>query len=222
MPTTVSRIRALVLALAVTAAAGDAAAQDYEWAASWNAGGTYFTALNTDSGAEDLTFDPGWIMGLQFERWLGGGRIGLRANGAITERPLELDGDSRGIGIWMLDADVLLRLMPARPERTVQAYLLAGVGAVRYKLGRGDFLNIDDSNATYPGDDDARLAAVGGFGIDFLTGWRWDGDPVGIRVEVADHLVFESPFAPIAGDDFGPIHNVRLVIGAFTGFGLLR
>jgi hypothetical protein len=45
---------------------------------------------------------------------------------------------------------------------------------------------------------------------------------VGIRVEVVDHVALRSPFEPLSGGDFSPIHNVRLVLGAFTGWGLLR
>jgi hypothetical protein len=195
----------------------------YSWAAGYNVGGVYFTPLNEGAGgALTLEFDPGWIVGLQFEHWFGSGRVGARANGAITERPLSLDGRDPNIGIWIADADVMLRFLPADSNRTFNMFLSAGVGGTRYKLGDGEFLNLETANASYPGDDDVRFAVSGGLGLDYITSWRWDGQPVGIRFEVVDNVVLESPFNPISGGDFSPIHNVRFVIGAFSGFGTLR
>jgi hypothetical protein len=213
----------LLLAIAVVGASSPVAAQDYEWAAGYNVGGVWFSALNDGGGGgTELGLDAGWIVGLQFERWLGSGRLGMRVNGAITERPLTLPGQNRDIGVWVADADFMLRLMPADPERTFNMFVSAGGGMVRYKLGRGDFINIGDANASYPGDDDPEWAIAAGLGMDFLTSWRWDEQPIGIRFEVVDHYALESPFTPISGGDFSPIHNVRFVIGLFSGFGVLR
>jgi hypothetical protein len=212
-----------LMVVALLAAASPAAAQDYEWAAGYNAGGVWFSAMNEGAGTgSELALDPGWIMGLQFERWLGSGRLGVRVNGALTERPLPLQGSTPDIGVWMADVDLLLRLLSPEPERTFNVFLSAGGGGVRYKLGSGDFLNLNEANASYPGNDKARWAATGGLGADFLTSWRWDEQPIGVRFEVVDHVTFKSPFTPISGGDFSAIHNVRFVIGLFSGFGVLR
>lgn len=218
-----ARAAAAGLLIGALGASAPAAAQDYGWAAGYNAGGVLFTPLNENGGGFEIKPATGWIVGLQFERWLGSGRIGLRVNGAITERPLELPaGVDPDIAIWMADADVLLRLLSADPGRSFNMFLSLGGGAVRYKLGDGDFLNFEGANASYPGNDRPRWSVNGGLGFDILTGWRWDDGPVGIRVEAVDHVALDSPFSPIAGDDFSPIHNLRVVIGAFTGFGVLR
>lgn len=212
------------LALALAIAASPATAQDYRFAAGWNAGGAWFSSLNAGGvgAADDLSFEPGWIAGLQFEQYFGSGRIGLRANGALTERPLETPGEKKDIGMWMVDADMLLRLLPATADRTVNVFLSVGAGLVKYKLGGPGSVVWESANASFDGEDGAQFAVAGGLGFDILTSLRWDGEPIGIRIEAVDHFVLESPFAPLDGGDFDPVHNVRLVIGAFTGFGVLR
>lgn len=214
----------MVLApLSAPAASSPAAAQDYNWAAGYHAGAIWFSPMNSGSGSgSDLTLAPGWIVGLQFERWWGSGRAGMRVNGAFTERPLDLPGGDRDIGVWLADAELLLRLMPASRERSFHLFVSAGGGLVQYRLGRGEVLTFDDAGASYPGNDRPQLAATGGLGADIITGWRWDGQPIGIRLEVVDHMTLESPFDRVAGGSFSSIHNVRFVIGAFSGFGALR
>ncbi len=209
----------LVAALLVAA---PAAGQDYKYSAHWNAGALYVTPLNDNGAALDLEIKTGWVVGLTYEQWLGAGRIGWRANAALTERPLELPNQTRDIGIWMADLAVLLRLLPADPGRAVNAFVAAGGGVVRYGLGRGEFLTFEPAGAVYPGNPDPKLAAVGAFGLDFLTPFQWDGEPVGVRVELSDHVVFDSPFEPIGTDDFGLVHNARLTIGLFAGWGVIR
>ena len=215
-------------AACMVASATTAEAQDYRFAAAYNAGAAYFTPFNGGASgpdgslASEISLDAGWIVGLQFEQWLGSGRTGWRINGALTERPVALPGGSRDVGLWFADFDLLLRLFPATPDRRVNAALSLGAGMVRYKLGDGDPLFFESANASYAGDDDVRFVGAGGLSVDVLTSWLWDGDPVGIRIEIMDHVALDSPFKPISGSDFDPIHNVRLVIGAFAGWGILR
>jgi hypothetical protein len=220
------RMRVLLgLSLGLLLAASPAAAQDYRYAASWNVGGAWFSPLNAGgagaaSAVTDIQLDPGWIAGVQFEEWFGSGRAGFRVNGALSQRPLKLPGESRDIGLWLADADLMLRLLPATPERYVNAFISGGAGVVKYGLGSGRFLAYEDADAVYGGGKSARLAVAGGFGIDVVTSLRWDDDPVGFRIEIVDHMVVKSPFTSISGGDFDPVHNVRLVIGVFTGWGL--
>lgn len=221
-------MRAWTIAVVVVAAAwaprSAAAQQDFRFSAGYNAGAAWFSKLNSGAGAvdSDIELDVGWLIGLQFEQWLGSGRLGLRLNGALTERPLQIPGGPRDIGVWMADADFVLRFASADSLRAFNPFLVAGAGVVHYGLGRGDFVNYPDANAAYSGSDKARFAAVGGLGFDIMTGWRWDTNPVGIRVEGVDHVVLKSPFEPLSGGDFSPVHNVRVVIGLFSGFGALR
>jgi hypothetical protein len=212
-------------AILTIASAAPAVAQDYRYAAGYNAGSAWFSALNdgAGSGPQRIELDPGWILGLQFEEWHGAGRVGTRLNLAFTQRPLSSPGaESPDVAAWIADADAMLRLLPAYPEGRVNAYLGVGVGLVRYQIGQGEFNHFEDADATYPGRARPIPAAVGFAGLDIITGLRWDRQPVGIRIEAANHVTRRSPLEPADGGDFSPVHNMRIVIGVFSGFGRLR
>jgi hypothetical protein len=128
----------------------------------------------------------------------------------------------RDVGLWFLDADFMVRFLPADPDRLVNVFVSGGAGLARYSLGRGPALVWESADASYDGDPTVHLAAAGGLGLDALTPLTWDDEPIGVRFEVVDHLVFSSPFDPVSGGSFDPIHNIRFMIGVFTGFGLRR
>ena len=220
--TAITACAGLCLAAAAIAAPAPAAAQDYHYGAGWYVGGTWISPLNggATGQADDLKFDPGWIAGLQFEDWLGTGRLGLRLNGAVSKRPLSTPDGKRDIGLWFMDADFLVRFLPADPDRLVNVFFSAGAGLARYSLGRGGSVVWETADASYDGNPSVRLAIAAGLGVDALTSLTWDDEPIGVRFEVVNHFVLDSPFVPISGGDFDPIHNLRFVIGVFTGFGL--
>ena len=209
-----------------------ASAQDYGYAAGYHAGGMHFGNLNparrnvTVNGerpAGKLYLEPGWVLGLQGERWLGAGRAGLRFNFSGTSRPLVTPGaEDRRIGTNFADASMLLRLLPPQPDRRVAPFISAGAGFAFFGLGRGDTLVFPAADARYSGDDRLRLATPYGVGLDVITDWRWNGDPVGLRFEIVDHRVWRSPFQRLDGASYGFAHNIRLVAGAFTGFDFFR
>src|SRR5690606_40938841 len=139
-------------------------AQNYRGAWSLYGGGIWFSDLNNDGdtrlldidellfedvfgidrdiiivadfGFADLTLDAGWIVGTQLEYWFGNGRFGIRANGAYTERPFDLDGGEfffagviddgifffddpddltfGDVNVWLIDGDLMIRIL--RPE----------------------------------------------------------------------------------------------------------
>lgn len=217
---------ALALVIALSAGGAPAAAQqDYAWAAGFYGGGMWFSALNNGSGTGSaLELDPGWVVGMQGEHWFStfGGHVGMRVNGEFTRRPLPLAEETRDIGIWMIDAELMLRLLAPTRSTRFNVFLSAGGGLVGYRLGDGPPRTFIDANAMYAGDETPRWAAVGGVGFDIITGNWWDQQPVGVRVEAVDHMVFDSPFQPLDGNTFSPIHNIRLAIGLFSGFGVLR
>jgi hypothetical protein len=216
-------------ALAALLVPGLAAGQDHRFGAGFNTGGIYFTQLNPSPGSingaagRDLTMDPSWVVGLQFERWYGSGRLGARLNGAFTQSGMEVPGRSpRDIGYWLADASLLLRFLAAEPDRGVAPFLSAGVGVVKYKLGDGDVLQYTPSASVFDGDDSPRLAVAGGIGFDIRTGWNWDDEPVWVRLEGTDHIALKSPLRELAtGDRYGLIHSFRVTLGVFTGFGVL-
>ena len=214
---------ALATALAI-GAGSPLAAQDYSFSASWNAGAIIHTKLNDNStsGATELKPSASWVAGVQVEHWLGSGQIGLRFEGAYSRSPLAIpEGRDRSLGMALGDIGLLLRIMPARPGNTVMPYIGVGGGVMYYGLGTGDSILYPTANAKYLGGNHLQPAVTGSFGIDFLTGMHWDEDPVGIRIEVSDH-VSKSPFKPLAGSSFGPVHNGRVLLGLFAGVGALR
>jgi hypothetical protein len=97
--TTISMKHSLTIAalcVALGATANELNAQDYRYAASYNAGGAWFSPLNSGAGqGTDLKFDLGWIMGLQFEQWLGSGRTGWRLGGTNAKNCGTLRGVDR-------------------------------------------------------------------------------------------------------------------------------
>jgi hypothetical protein len=210
--TLVRRAAAGAAALLAMAAA-PVLAQDHSTAAGYGGGFVNFGALNPDAGAEELLMDAGWIMTAFGETWhVAGGRMGARLNGAWTQRPLDLGGDDiRDINTWMLDASLLLRLLPPRPGGGVAPFLRAGGGLIHYGLGTGPPQFYTEQGVVYSGDDQMQWTAVFGGGIDIVPGGlRIGGTPLGLRVEVADHVVFRSPFRGIDDDArLGPIHNLR-------------
>ncbi len=206
------------------AAALPAGAQTYSSSASYNAGAIFFGKWNKASSAGTIALSPaaGWVVGLQAEKWLGSGQLGLRFEGAYTHRPLELpEGRDRNLAIGLGDAGLVLRLLPVAATPTVTPYLSAAAGFIYYGLGAGSELLFPTANARYEGGNHLEPAAVGAFGFDIPTSLRWDGDPVGIRLEGSD-VVARSPLRPISGASFGPVHNFRVVLGVYAGVGSLR
>jgi hypothetical protein len=204
-------------------------AQDHRFGAGYHAGAVWFSPLNPDAqqvGGEtvsDIELAPGWVAGLQFENWFGSGRAGGRIGAAFTTRNLSIPGEAdRDVDVWMLDAAFMLRLLGPHRLNVVAPYIVGGAGLVGYGL-RSDVETHIPAGAVYDGDNDARFAPMGGIGFDILTGWRWDDEPIGIRIEATDHVMLESPFRDIeTGDRLGMIHNIRVTLGLFTGFGVLR
>jgi len=255
---------ALLLPLAVA----PATAQNYRGAWTLHGGGVWFSDLNNNgdfdlgtltpeqidvffpgldpddlTGASflDLTLDPGWIAGTQFEVWFGRGRFGLRANGLYTERSFDLDvGDDNvfdliddGIGnftfgdvnTWLLDGDIMIRILTPRRGRTWAPFLSLGAGVAIYNPAGDGGIVLPEANVIWNGDDGngkTRFATAFGLGTDILPGWNLGSIGIGLRLEIADHIAWNSPADPLFGDDdFDPVHNVRLTAGVMGLFGRL-
>lgn len=203
-----ARVGALAMAaLALMVLAPVAGAQDFNGTIGYGGGGVWFGDFD---GKGSLALEAGWLADVHAERWYSN-RLGVRAHAAFTRRPLEMPGDTRDINTWMIDGGALLHLLTPRPDRSVAPFVSAGAGVVSYGLGEGPKVTISD-DVVYSGDDDRQFTAVAGIGVDLLPEWRWLDTRVGVRLEVADHVVFESPFEPRGGGSFGPIHNVRFTL----------
>jgi hypothetical protein len=186
-------------------------AQDHTTAAGYGAGFIRPGALNPGTAGAELALDAGWVATAFGETWhVAGGHVGARINGAFTQRPLQVGDDVRDINTWMLDASVIARVLAPDEGNVVNPFLGVGGGLVSYGLGQGAELSFPEAEVTYPGNDQVRWALVGGVGLDITpAGFRLGSTPLGIRLEVADHVVLRSPFRGPEGERLGPIHNFR-------------
>jgi hypothetical protein len=198
-----------ILLLAVFAA--PAGAQDHTTAAGYGVGFLRPGDLNPGAGGAGLAMDAGWVITAFGEAWYAAGdQLGARVNGAFTNRPLQIGEDTREISTWMLDASLIARLLPPNEANVINPFLSVGGGLVSYGLGRGGELVFPEANVSYPGDDQVQWALVGGAGVDLTPrGLRLGATPLGIRLELADHVVLRSPFRGPDGERLGPIHNIR-------------
>ncbi|HSJ24312.1 MAG TPA: hypothetical protein VK929_06585 [Longimicrobiales bacterium] len=199
----------IVAALLLMAA--PAAGQDHNNAAGYGAGFLLPGAFNPGASGSELAMDAGWVATAFGEAWhVAGGRLGARLNGMFSQRPLQVGEENRDINTFAADASIIARLLSPTPGNAFAPFVSAGGGIVRYGLGRGMELDFPEAGVTYPGDDEIQWALVGGAGFDILpAGFRVGGNPLGIRVEVADHVVLRSPFRGTDGERLGPIHNIR-------------
>jgi hypothetical protein len=214
-------------ALLVVLAFAPLGAQDYNRSAAIYAGLISFGDFNVNSAnlvdggrPTSLSLGSGWVVGLQADSWFDFRNLGWRLNGAFTQRPLNTIVASRNIGVSMADLSLLLRLLPVRPTNPVQIYLAGGGGIVYYDFGEGERVIFPGHNAIFLGRSETLGALVFGAGIDI--GFPIRNQPYGVRVEFMDNMLFDSPFVPITGDDFGSVHNRRISLGVFSGFDFLR
>lgn len=187
--------RNCLLFIAALTVATPATAQEHAVAAGYGAGFIQPGAFNPGVAGTDLSMDAGWVITIFGEGWhIADGRVGARLNGAFTRRPLQLGEESRDIAMLAADASIVGRLLPATPDNTMAPFVSVGGGIVRYGLGRGVPLQFPESGVVYPGESEIRWALVGGAGVDIMpAGFRISDTPLGIRIEVANHMVLRSP-----------------------------
>ena len=219
-------MRALTLAalsLAALVAAAPAAGQAHNVAAGYGAGFFQPGALNPGVTGEEASFEPG-VVGTAFgEAWyVLGGRLGTRLNVALSKRPLQLGEATRDISLLAVDLNVMARPLPPSATGAIVPFLSAGGGVLSYGLGEGGSVTYGELGAFYPGEGEVRWTVVGGAGVDIApAGFRLGDARFGIRLEVADHVVLQSPFRGIEeGEKLGPIHNLRAGI-SLIGLGWL-
>jgi hypothetical protein len=223
--------RYLIAALTLTslgiASASPALAQGYNSSAGWNAGLFINTGLNDGAaageGLVELKPDATWIVSAHYDRWFGGGNVGIRARGGFSKPTLPWVQGDREIRVYMADIGLLLRPIVPEPGNSVLPFVGGGVGFINWGLGDGPLTTYDPAGATYGGEEGLNLVATASFGIDFVTPWRWGEGPLIVRLEGRDHIQFSSPFDPVnpEASEFGMIHNAGVVLGFHTGIGVL-
>lgn len=211
-----SLVRAgIMVAVAACVGASPSQAQTHTWALGLTGGGSFHNDLTPGLPAP-TTFEPGWIVGLQADRWFGSGRVGLRLNTLWTQRQLDRTG-YYNYNVFLGDVDVLVRPLPTN-SRGIAPFLVAGVGATHYggvagtaPLGDGVY-----------GDPVIRAHTLLGLGAD-ATITR----SVGVRLEVADNIVLPSIGQSPDVSGFPNVHNVVATAGlqlllAHSAFGRAR
>ncbi|HEX7052192.1 MAG TPA: hypothetical protein VF188_18430 [Longimicrobiales bacterium] len=158
-----------------------------------------------------------------------------------------LDGDDLLFGdvnTWFADGDLMFRIMRPRRDRVWAPFLSAGAGVAIYNPAGDGTIVLPESNAVWGdatinvvdvngtpdviittdngGNSETKFQTAFGIGTDILPGWSLGNIGIGLRFELVDHIVWDSPVEPLFGDDdFDPIHNVRLTAGVNGLFGRL-
>ncbi len=216
---------ALALALAfVVATAAPADAQVHRYGAGWTGGGAFLTDLN--SGAQALDGQPprdispglGFVFGLHVDRWYGeAGRIGVRYQGAYQQPQMEWVRGPRRIDALSADVSALLRIIEPEDPDQVLPYVALGLGGIWYDLGTRQETFFPEADAYHDGSSRILPSAIVGVGADIPFRWGWDGSPVRIRAEAADHISFGSPIRQVSdGSRYGAVHHIRFTIGAYS------
>jgi hypothetical protein len=204
--------RTTVISAALFLAVLPLASQDHTTAAGYGLGLINPGRLNPGVGQLPLKMDEGWALTAFGETWHAAeGRMGLRLAAAFTQRPLSIGGELRDVNTWFADASVILRLLPPTAGRAVAPFVSVGGGLAQYGLGTGPPLIYQEEGVVYPGEQRLQGTAVVGAGLDIVPGgFRIAGAPLGLRLDVADHVLLRSPFRGLEGDaGLGPIHNLR-------------
>src|SRR5688572_17838224 len=196
-------LKGLTLAAVIAgASAAPAAAQQKAWGfgfhGSWLSSGELAEAEPSDT---DLKLKDGWTVGGGAEWWLGSRRVGLRLDGAFTQRPwlLEFGEDSDfpqderdeatqelnqfgEVDTWFADASLMLRLLPATVDRRFAPFISGGIGLIHWDHeGETAALDLPEANVRIYGEDQTEMALAVGLGADiFFT------ESVALRLEAKD------------------------------------
>jgi hypothetical protein len=163
------------------------------------------------SGLDFVTqLESGWVAGIQAERWLGGGRAGLRLNGLFAQRLLE--GEPGDYNVYALDLDLLLRALAPRPDRFAAPYIALGIGATRFASVAG---SPTFARGAFGSDPVHRAHVFAGLGMDVPATGR-----LGLRLEVADQIVLPTVGKSPEASGFPVAHNLVVMGGLQLRLGM--
>lgn len=250
----------MAAATVVVAFAAPAEAQRYRFDIGVNGGGSWYsTSLDEDHLTADdaeVRFEAGWIAGGQLTYWVPSifgmhDRLGIRANFAFSERPLELetdepigrfaDGDDLAddVNLWSGTGDLLFRFMGPDPERYMGVewlpYIALGAGAKWIDPAFQNFADddVDGQIINLNGDafllkEETEFMGLVGLGTDVRLARSF-----ALRLEVGDRI-WDSPMSPLLrqngafvlqdpDEDFGNvIHELYGQLGLHLLLGLAR
>jgi hypothetical protein len=218
---------ALLPLLALGLAAPDAGeAQVHRYAAGFTVGGAHVTELNSEAPGDALLLKPGAgaVFGLHADRWYGStGRIGLRYQAAYQQPTFAWEPGERRISALSGDVSGVLRPIAPGPDTRALPYLAVGAGGIWYDLGTGDSTFFNDASALHDGGSRVLPVALLAVGVDVDIPWDWQGAPVRVRAEVADHVSLDSPIRRLSdGSRYGAVHHIRFSVGLHSVFGSAR
>jgi cell division septation protein DedD len=204
------RLMMLGLVLATTALDHHpASAQDARAAITVLGGGSMYDDLTP--GMTPTVLRSGWVLGLQGETWLFGGRTGLRINGQYEERSPE--SLNAVYAVAMGDVDLMVRILSVWRDRGFAPYIVLGGGA-------STFFSRDPAaplgSGFYGSDPVTRIHALAGLGVDVVS-WR----RAGLRFEIGDRIVFPSIGESPDVDGLPTVHNPVAMAGLQLRFGSL-
>ena len=211
----------LLAASFFTGGAEGAEAQEVpRYGAGWLGGGSFVTELNPDANGAALEPGFGGIVAVHVDRWLGDTRrIGLRYQGAYQRPQFDWSPGERRIHTASGDLSLMARVLDPADGHRLLPFLAAGLGGTWYDLGTGPETTFSPANALHDGSSQILLTGVIGAAVDIVTPWTWDRYPMRFRVEVADHITFDSPLHRVDDRDrYGAVHHFRFSIGAHTVF----
>jgi opacity protein-like surface antigen len=241
------------LAVAVTGLFGAAPADaqdfpDYKFDLGINGGFAWYSDMLDDAhlgnDAEDVKLESGWIVGLNGTYWFTP-RVGLRANGAFSERPLvlgsydEISGNDNtdlvnDVNLWSVSGDLMYRPL-ADGYRMFGAasmpFIALGLGAkytdipFERDLGndyRGARFTEPQTGNQYAIVEEWQLMGLLALGTDLRF-----SDRFALRLELGDRI-WDSPlrdmatFAADPDEDVGKVqHELYLTLGAQFLMGLV-
>lgn len=196
-------------------------------AAGWTVGGATLSELNSGAGAAvELKPPTGVVLGVHVDRWYGADeRFAVRVQGAWQQPRFDWTQGERKIDAVSGDVSVLIRAITPQQEDAFEVlpYLALGFGGMWYDLGRGSETGYPPAGSFHDGNSTIVPAAVFGGGVDLGLPIRWFGNPMRVRLEVADHYALYSPFRGLGDNDrLDAIHNLRFTLGAYSVLDLVR
>lgn len=200
-------------------------AQPHRSAAGFTVGGAWVSELNPDApeGTTSLSPGAGAVFGLYADRWYGEQtRIGLRYQGSYQRPSFDWTPGERRISAISGDVSLVFRIVPPEVQQTTLPWVSVGAGGIWYDLGNGAPTTYGDAQAVHDGSSrvlpTVRLAG----GVDLDVPWDWQGLPMRIRLEIADHIAFESPIRRTSnGERYGAVHHLRFTVGLQSVFDFL-
>lgn len=221
-----SGVLVLGLALIALLLPRAAEAQPHRSAAGFTTGGTWISDLNTDAsdGARSISPGAGAMFGLYADRWYGDqARVGLRYQGAYQRPSFDWSPGERRISALSGDVSLVFRILPPEIGQTTLPWVAVGAGGIWYDLGKGDPTTFGDAEAFHDGSSRVLPAFHLAGGVDLDVPWDWQGAPMRVRLEIADHIALESPVRRISdGERYGAVHHVRFTVGLQSIFDFLR